>query len=171
MLLAFATMKALTELDIRTSFVNCTKGEAGRLPLPRDLADRPWGDLDFLGWQDLSAPDRSYLVTEQAGKLVGVVMRIATQKRGLLHSAMCSRCVTSHPGNGVSLMTGRKAGPAGRQGNSVGVYICTDLACSLYIRGKKTPLTGGRLEESLTVEEQIDRMTGKLSNFLDKILT
>lgn len=79
-------------------------------------------------------------------------------------------CLTTHPGNGVSLMTARRAGQAGRDNNSVGVYMCTDLACSLYVRGKKIPDLGGRLEESLTVEQQIDRTVDKLSAFLDKIL-
>lgn len=66
-------------------------------------------------------------------------------------------------------MTARKAGTAGREGNSVGLYMCTDLACSLYVRGKKTPDTGMRIEESLTVEEQIARTTGNLAAFLDKL--
>ncbi len=47
-----AIMKPLTEQEIRAAFVNCTKGEAKRLSVPRDLADRPWDDLDYLGWRD-----------------------------------------------------------------------------------------------------------------------
>ncbi|MDJ0384285.1 FBP domain-containing protein [Streptomyces sp. G-G2] len=163
-------MKALTEKDIRGSFVNCSKGEAARLPLPRELATRPWGDLDFLGWRDLSAPDRSYLVTEgPGGGLVGVALRFASAKRGLLHRSMCGLCLTLHPGSGVSLMTARKRGKEGREGNSLGLYMCTDLACSLYVRGKKQPEPGGRFEETLTVDEQIGRMMGNLTGFLDRL--
>ncbi|MEV8534906.1 FBP domain-containing protein [Streptomyces sp. NPDC051211] len=162
-------MKALTETEIRNSFVNCTKGEAARMPLPRDLADRPWADLDFLGWRDLSAPDRSYLVTEHGGRLVGVALRFPSVKRGFLHRSMCNLCLTTHPGSGVSLMTARKSGKEGREGNSVGIYLCTDMACSLYVRGKRQPEPGGRFEESLTVEQQIDRMTGNLAAFLGRL--
>ncbi|BCL25971.1 FBP domain-containing protein [Streptomyces aurantiacus] len=162
-------MKPLTEQDIRSSFVNCSKGEAKRLAVPRDLADRPWADLDFLGWRDPGAPDRSYLVTERSGRPVGVTLRFPSQQRGFLHRSMCSLCLTTHPGNGVSLMTARKVGPAGREGNSVGVYMCADLACSLYVRGKKLPESGSRFEESLTVEEQIARTTGHLAAFLDRL--
>ncbi|GGX87648.1 FBP domain-containing protein [Streptomyces minutiscleroticus] len=162
-------MKPLTEQDIRTSFVNCSKGEAKRLHLPKDLAERPWDDLDFLGWRDPGAPDRSYLVAERDGRPVGVALRFPTQQRGFLHRSMCSLCLTTHPGSGVSLMTARKAGPAGREGNSVGVYMCADLACSLYVRGKKVPESGGRLQESLTLEEQIARTTGHLFAFLDRL--
>lgn len=162
-------MRSLTEQDIRTSFVNCSKGEARRLAIPRDLDQRPWDDLDFLGWRDPGAPDRSYLVTERQGQLVGVTLRFPSSQRGLLHRSLCSLCLTTHPGGGVSLMTARKAGAAGREGNSVGMYICTDLACSLYVRGKKALASGTRFEETLTLEEQIARTTGNLSAFVDKL--
>lgn len=162
-------MRALTEQDIRGSFVNCSKGEAKRLTVPRDLGERAWDDLDFLGWRDPGAPDRSYLVTEREDRLVGVAMRFQPAQRGFLHRSMCSLCLSTHPRGGVALMTARKAGPAGREGNSVGAYMCTDLACSLYLRGKKVPESGGRFEESLTVEEQIARTRGHLFAFLDKL--
>ncbi|WP_405719288.1 FBP domain-containing protein [Streptomyces sp. NBC_00046] len=159
-------MKALSEQDIRTSFINCSKGEAKRLPLPRDLDEQPWDELDFLGWRDLSAPGRSYIVTERDGELIGVTLRFPAQQRGFLHRSMCSLCLTTHPGGGVSLMTARKTGAAGREGNSVGLYICTDLACSLYVRGRKIPASGGRFEETLTLEEQVARTRSNLDAFL-----
>lgn len=162
-------MQPLTEQDIRNAFINCSKGEAKRLATPRDLGERPWSDLDFLGWRDPGAPDRSYLVTEHGDGLIGVALRFPSSRRGFLHRSMCSLCLTTHPGNGVSLMTARKAGAAGREGNSVGVYMCTDLACSLYVRGKKVPEAGSRFEESLTMEEQIARTVANLSAFLDKL--
>ncbi|MCX4977776.1 FBP domain-containing protein [Streptomyces sp. NBC_00620] len=162
-------MRSLTEQDIRSSFINCSKGEAKRLPTPRDLAERPWDDLDFLGWRDPGAPDRSYLVTERSGDVVGVTLRLPSSQRGFLHRSMCSLCLTTHPGNGVSLMTARKTGAAGREGNSVGIYMCTDLACSLYVRGKKSLESGSRFEESLTVEQQIARTVGNLSAFLETL--
>ncbi|MBG0850736.1 FBP domain-containing protein [Streptomyces spinoverrucosus] len=162
-------MKPLTEQDIRSSFINCSKGEAKRLAVPRDLAERPWDDLDFLGWRDPGAPDRSYLVAEREGRPMGVTLRFPPPQRGYLHSSLCSLCLTGHPRGGVALMTARKAGAAGREGNSVGVYMCADLACSLYVRGKKISESGARFEESLTLEEQISRTTGNLFAFLDKL--
>ncbi|MFD3492706.1 FBP domain-containing protein [Streptomyces sp. NPDC058690] len=159
-------MKAVSEQDIRASFVNCSKGEARRLPMPRDLAEQPWDDLDFLGWRDLAAPGRSYIVTEHDGELIGITLRFPSRQRGFLHRSMCSLCLTTHPGSGVSLMTARKSGPAGREGNSVGVYICTDLACSLYVRGRKAPAVGGRFKETLTLEEQVARTRTNLTAFL-----
>ncbi|MDI2130211.1 FBP domain-containing protein [Yinghuangia seranimata] len=163
-------MNPLTEAEIRASFVNCTQGEAKRISVPHDLDERPWADLDFLGWRDPGAPDRHYLVTEHGGRVIGVALRSSAQQRGFLHRGLCSVCLTSHPGSGVALMAARKAGAAGRQGNSVGVYMCTDLACSLYVRGKKAVAPGARITESLTVEEQVDRTRDKLAGFLEKLL-
>ena len=162
-------MRSLTEPQIRSSFVNCSKGEAKRLAVPRELDRLPWDDLDFLGWRDPGAPDRCHLVAERAGGLVGVTLRFPPPQRGRPHRSLCSLCLTTHPRGGVSLMTARKAGAAGREGNSVGLYMCADLACSLYVRGKKVPESGARFEETLTLEEQIARTTGHLSAFLDKL--
>ncbi|MFE9428786.1 FBP domain-containing protein [Kitasatospora sp. NPDC006697] len=164
-------MKPVTDQDIRASFVNCSKGEAKRLNLPRDLAEQPWDELDFLGWRDPGAPERSYLVLERDGGLTGLALRFSAQQRGFLRSNICSLCLTLHSGNGVSLLAARKAGAAGREGNSVGAYMCTDLACSLYIRGRRQPFgTGGRIQESLTLEQQCDRLRANLDAFVAKVL-
>jgi treble-clef zinc-finger protein len=156
-------MEKLTERVIRASFVNCTKGEAKRMDVPKDLDTRPWDDLDFFGWRDPSARDRAYLVTEEG---VGVALRVA--RTGQLRSGMCSLCMTTHTGDGVALMTARKAGKNGQQGNSVGAYICADLACSLHLRGRTDVR---RMKESLTLGEQIDRTMTNLRAFLDKVVS
>lgn len=161
-------MRPVTERDLRASFVNCSKGEAKRLPVPRDLAAKPWDDLDFLGWRDPGAPDRAYLVADTPDGLVGVTMRRATPAGG--RRTMCSLCLTTHTGDGVVLMTARKAGRQGQQGNSVGSYLCADLACSLYVRGKKDAGPGARLHESLPPAGQIARTTANLTAFLDRVL-
>ncbi|MCP3757854.1 FBP domain-containing protein [Streptomyces sp. TBY4] len=162
-------MKPLTEQEIRTAFVNCTKGEAKRLSVPRDLAERPWEDLDFLGWWDPKAPERAYLVTELDGRPVALALRSsAAAAPSQARRSMCSLCLTTHTG-GVSLMVAPKAGKAGQQGNSVGAYICGDLACSLYVRGKKDAGPGARLQESLTLEEKIERTVANLAAFFANV--
>ncbi|MFI7382346.1 FBP domain-containing protein [Streptomyces sp. NPDC049813] len=161
-------MRPLTERDIRSSFVNCTKGEATRMNVPRDLAERPWDDLDFFGWRDPQAPDRAYLVAEVDGRLQGVVLRSSHSAASQTRRSMCSMCVTTHTG-GVSLMVAPKAGKAGKQGNSVGAYMCSDLACSLYVRGKKDAGQGSRLHETLTTEEKVERTLANVATFLAKV--
>ncbi|MET8009888.1 FBP domain-containing protein [Streptomyces sp. NPDC005271] len=161
-------MKPLTEQEIRAAFVNRTKGEAKRLAVPRDLADRPWGDLDYLGWRDPQAPDRAYLVTELDGRLKAIALRCPGPASWQTRRGMCSMCVTTHTG-GVSLMVAPRAGRAGQQGNSVGTYICSDLCCSLYVRGKKDAGVGARLPESLTLEEKIQQTVANVAAFIAKV--
>ncbi|NEA66093.1 FBP domain-containing protein [Streptomyces sp. SID12488] len=161
-------MEPLTEQEIRAAFVNCTKGEAQRLSVPRDLADRPWEDLDYLGWRDAQAPDRAYLVTELDGRVTGLALRSSAPAFGQTRRSMCSMCLTSHTG-GVALMVAPKAGKSGKQGNSVGAYICGDLCCSLYVRGRKDAGAGSRLHETITLEEKIRRTVGNVAAFVAKV--
>ena len=165
-------MEPVTAKEIRSSFVNCSKGEASRLAIPRDLATRPWDDLDFLGWRDLSGADRGCIVAEHGGRMAGVVLRcVPASAAGRPiggRSTMCSLCLTTHPGAGVTLMT---AALSKRRDNSVGIRICADLDCSLYLRGKKSPPPGGRLAESITVAEKAERLRASLEAFLDKVVT
>ncbi|MEV5610593.1 FBP domain-containing protein [Streptomyces sp. NPDC052225] len=161
-------MKPLTEREIRSAFVNCSKGEAKRLSVPHDLAERPWDDLDFFGWRDPQAPDRGYLVAEIDGGLQALTLRASHSTVGQTRRSMCSLCVTTHTG-GVSLLVAPKAGKAGKQGNSVGAYMCSDLACSLYVRGKKDAGSGSRLHETLTLEEKIERTVTNVAAFFAKV--
>ncbi|MFG2227836.1 FBP domain-containing protein [Streptomyces sp. NPDC048644] len=164
-------MDPVGEKEIRASFVNCSKGEASRISLPVRMADLPWGDLDFLGWRDPGAPDRGYLVAPRGDGLMGVTLRVPQGvRRSFTKTTVCSVCVTGHPGSGVSLLAARRAGPAGRQGNTVGAYFCADLACSLYVRGRKRSQLAARYEETLPVEDRIQRLTGNLEGFLDKVM-
>lgn len=164
-------MEPLVEQQIRASFVNCSKGEARRLNLPRDFADLPWADLDFLGWRDPGAPDRGYLVAVRDGELTGITLRSAGgARRNMLRTSLCSVCVTSHASGGVDLLVAPKAGPEGRNGNTIGTYICADLACSLYVRGKKKSALAQRFEETLTLEEQIARTVRNLDVFVAKVV-
>jgi hypothetical protein len=164
-------MQPLAERDIRRSFVNCSKGEAERANLPVDLAGLPWADLDFLGWRDPGAPQLAYLVAERDGQLTGVALRApAAGKRNFTARSMCSLCLTTRTASGVALMTARRTGAAGRQGNSVGQYLCTDLACSLYVRGRRDSAGSAELDETLSQDDKIARMLVNLDAFLEKVL-
>jgi hypothetical protein len=163
-------MERISDRDIRRSFVNCSRGEAERVSLPRDFADTPWADLDFLGWRDQGAPDRAYLVAWRDGALVGVTLRAASaRRRGFAARALCSVCLATRTAGQVALMTARRTGAAGRQGNSVGLYLCHDLACSLYVRGIRTPAVGADLDETLAPADKIARARANLDAFLDRI--
>jgi hypothetical protein len=162
-------VKPLTEPEIRAAFVNCSKGEAKRAAIPRDLAEQPWPDLDFLGWRDPQSPERAYLSAAVDGRLVTIALRCPGPGPRQKKTSMCSICLTSHTG-GVTLMVAPRTGKAGQQGNTVGEYLCSDLACSLYIRGKKAVKgLGGRPPERLTLEEKAERTMANLAAFIAKV--
>ncbi|MCR1784756.1 FBP domain-containing protein [Nocardioides carbamazepini] len=161
-------MEPLTEQQIRASFVNCSKGEAKRLNVPRDLSAQPWEHLDFLGWRDPQSRVRGYVVAEVDGAPYGIVLRTTDGSAGMPRKNLCALCLTPHGSGGVTLMVAPRSGKAGQKGDSVGTYICADLQCSLYVRGKRVS-DQGRLPESLTPEQQVERLTDNLAAFLRRV--
>jgi hypothetical protein len=162
-------VRAVTEEQIRASFINCSKSEAKRLRTP-DLSEIQWDDLDFLGWRDPRAPERAYLVAEMDGGLFGIELRRSAVAAGNRFArGMCSICRTVRPRGGTALLVARRSGASGRAGNTVGDYICSDLACSLYVRGRKDAAGSLVNEETLSVEAKIDRLRTALDVFLQRV--
>lgn len=160
-------MRPLTGAEIRASFVNCSKGASRRLPLPRDLDGTRWDRLDFLGWQDPGAPGAAYVVAERDDGPCGLVLRVGTGGRS--GQNMCALCATVHARSDVSLMVAARAGASGRQGNTVGTYLCSDLDCSRYARKLKRPALA-QPEETLSDAQRIDRLRGGLDTFVRRVL-
>jgi hypothetical protein len=159
-------MEPLTEKQIRTSFVNLSKGAAGRVNLPPDLGERPWGDLDYLGWQDPKAPGRNYVVTDRDGRIRGIALRSSDAGVGRRRNSMCDLCMTV---GSVGLMVAPRAGKAGQRGDSVGTYVCAGLDCSLFVRNLRSNGTV-IMEERLTVEQKAERLMANLDAFVAKVL-
>jgi hypothetical protein len=126
-------MKPLTETDIRESFVNALPGDLDRLPIP-GLHEMLWDDREFLGWRDPQAHQRGYIVHWMDDRPVGLVVRSSGSSLRPGIAAMCSLCHSPQPATQVRLFTAPKAGDAGANGDTIGTYICEDLACSLLIR-------------------------------------
>jgi len=158
----------LTADQIRGSFINCSKGEAKRLPLPRGLDATPWEHLDFLGWRDPGAPAAAYLVAQEPEGPVGLALRLSSDRRPTGRKNMCSLCLTVHSTTDVALMVAPRPGASGRAGNTVGAYLCVDLACSLYARGRKRP-DRVQPEETLTPEQKVARLEVNLATFLRRV--
>jgi hypothetical protein len=125
-------VKPLTEGDIRASFVNATQGEVDRMPLP-GLHEVIWESREFLGWRDPGSR-RGYLVHWRDDTPIGIVVRASEVPLRPGISAMCALCRTPQPSSQVTLFSAPRAGESGRNGNSIGTYICDDLACSIIIR-------------------------------------
>lgn len=84
-------------------------------------------------------------------------------------SAMCQVCLTPHNGTAVTLTVARKTGPAGKRCDSAGVYLCRDLACSLYGRSLRSSGVP-RLRETLPVDQLVARLRANLDAFLARVL-
>ena len=132
-------MRALTEQQVRRSFVNCSQGEAKGLTLPKDFAVLDWSALELLGWRDPRAPLRGYVVVETDERPVGIAVRAAESRMSVRTTAMCLLCQTTQSGDAVSLFTARRTGEAGRNGNTVGTYMCADLGCADRVRTEIPP--------------------------------
>jgi hypothetical protein len=190
-------MDPVDEGDIRSSFINCSKGDAKRLFVPRDLADRPWPDLDFLGWGDPALPGRCYLAVPGQQRLIGVALRCETGLSG--KTQMCAICMTTHTGGGVWLMTGtRRASPAGgatrsaltcartwrvrcmpgilmraligRHAQPLDLQVCPNSdRISNSRHSKKRPALGSRYREDLSLEQKVDRVRGNMDAFIARL--
>jgi len=150
---------------VRAAFVNQSQGETRRMHVP-DLVGTPWDRLDFLGWRDPRAPHRAYLVTEHDGETRGIALRLTEAAARRPRSTMCALCLTVGE---AALMVAPRAGKPGRNGSSVGTYVCADLACSLYVRGIRRPARA-QPPETLTTEQRVARLESNLGVFLARVL-
>ncbi|MCJ1707712.1 FBP domain-containing protein [Microbacterium sp. VKM Ac-2923] len=159
-------MRALTEDEVRDSFVNATPDELRVLTLPHDFLLADWDHLDFLAWRDPRTRGRGYVITEHEGQPAGVVVR-AADGQSRARSAMCNLCHTMQPGDQVSLFTARKAGEAGEHGDTVGTYICADLSCHETVR-LAAPLAPSEIRAS--VDRKIDGTKRRAEEFVARVL-
>ncbi|MEU8222535.1 FBP domain-containing protein [Kribbella sp. NPDC048915] len=160
-------MEALSADEIRRSFVNLSKSQVKAITLPPKFTELPWESLDYLGWRDGKAPNRGYLVVRRDDGVTGI--GVTTQASGAARrfAGLCDLCNTAHHVSDVALFAARRAGTAGREGNTVGMYMCADLACSLYIRGlKELDVPQG---ETATPEVRAERLATRLETFVHRV--
>jgi hypothetical protein len=164
-------VRAPTEAEIRRSLVNCSRSEAAALAVPRDLAELDWPSLDVLGWRDPKAPLRGYLVREREGELLGIALRAAETRMSARRSAMCLLCHTVQGADAISLFTARRVGEAGRNGNTVGTYVCADLRCASRVLA--VPPLAQHLpdeQQALAVAGRRAALTARLAGFTADVL-
>ena len=125
-------MLPVSENDIRASFVNATRKELSDLALPAGFAELNWDRLDYLGWRDPKYAKRAWIVAPVADALIGVVLRQADADPR--RRAQCSWCEDVTLPNDVVLYAARRAGSAGRKGDSLGTLVCMNFECSANVR-------------------------------------
>ncbi|HEY9324916.1 MAG TPA: FBP domain-containing protein [Agromyces sp.] len=149
-------MQPLDEKAVRSLFGNANAAEVEQLALPVHFFVTEWAPLDAFGWRDPRIPSRGYLVTELEGLPVGIVLRAAERTGSHHRAAICNLCHTHQPGDQVELFSARRAGAAGERGDSVGTYICADLACQETVRLGRPPAPS----EVLPSAHELERIEG-----------
>ncbi|WP_144874454.1 FBP domain-containing protein [Microbacterium sp. 1.5R] len=125
-------MRPLDDRVLRASFINATRKEVSDISLPPGFAEIDFDTLDYLGWTDPKLPRRSYVVVWIDDVATGVVLQRAEQR--VIARAQCSWCEDVTLRNDVQLYTARKAGPAGRKGDTIGNLTCAEFGCSKNVR-------------------------------------
>jgi hypothetical protein len=159
-------MRALTEDEVRESFVNADSDELRVAAMPIDFVLTDWDHLDFLAWRDPRTRGRGYLITERDGEPTGVVLR-AAEGSSRARSAMCNLCHTMQPADQVTMFTARKAGRSGESGDSIGTYMCADLSCHENVR-LAMPLAPSEMRAS--VDRKIDGTRRRTEAFVERVL-
>lgn len=158
-------MEPLTERQIRAAVQNCSRSERQALNLPR-LTEVRGDELEYLGWRDPKAPQRGCLVQSTGRGTRGIVVR-APETR-VRRAAQCALCHSVHQ-DGIALFVAPRAGPAGRRGNTLGTYICQDLACSKHVRAALRP--SRRLPDPAPViAAQGAELSRRLDAFINSVL-
>jgi hypothetical protein len=161
-------VRALTEQQVRRSFVNCSQGEAKGLALPKDFDTLDWARLEMLGWRDPKAPLRGYLVVESGDGPLGVAVRAADTRMSSRTAVMCLLCQTAQSGDAVSLFAAKRTGVAGRNGNTVGTYICADLRCGERVLTEIPPWLQDR-NPAEVVAERAAELRERVQGFVDAV--
>jgi hypothetical protein len=128
-----------------------------------DLSLVDWENLDYLGWNHPSG-HLAYMVYENEKRLRGVIL--SKGKPGNKKVAkMCTLCKTIHSNLGVVLFSSTVVD---NKNISRSTYICSDLQCSLRVRGK-IHLGPNQMGETISREEKIIRLIENTEKFINSI--
>ena len=156
-------MRPIDERTLRASFINASRKEVSDLTLPAGIADLDFDRLDYLGWVDPKLPRRSYVVAWVDDVATGVILQRAEQR--VIARAQCSWCEDVTLRNDVQLYAARKAGPAGRKGDTIGTLVCTEFGCSKNVR-VLPPLAYDGYDRELARELRILKLQEHVSAFI-----
>jgi hypothetical protein len=160
-------MLPLTENQIRDSFVNASHKEVSDLTLPLEFSAIAWDRLDFFGWRDRKSSRRGYFVVRIDGAPVGVLLQQAQAAPRI--RAQCSWCQDITLANEVVFYGAKRAGQAGRKGDTVGTLICANFSCSVNVR-KLPPLAYIGFDRDAAREKRILSLHERAEGFATEVL-
>lgn len=161
-------MHPMSEPDVRAAFVNASRRETSELQLPDWFGDADWASLDYLGWRDAKLPRRAYVVVPTLlGEPVGILLTAASAAPRT--RALCSWCRDVRLPNDVVMYVAKRAGPAGRKGDTVGTLVCESFECSRNVR-LDPPLPYEGFDQDVARQERVDILRLRAAGFADTVL-
>lgn len=155
-------MLPLTASDIRSSWLNTTLSERKAVVLP-DLAEIDWQSIDFLGWRDRTFPLVGYVVAFVDDSPAGVLLRQGENKP--IARAQCSWCADVTLPNEVVFFSAKRAGDAGRRGDTVGTLACSTFECSVNAR-RRPPSAYLGFDVAAARERRMEMLRENVTGFL-----
>lgn len=161
-------MRPVTKADIASCMANMSDSDLAVMTFP-GLHETLWEEREFLGWRDVHHNTKGYLVFWIGDGLRGLMVRAAETQMPPGRSAICALCHTQQPAPQVSMFVAPKAGDEGYRGNTVGTYLCADLACSTLIR--ITPSESAAIPDvNQTLKRKSLGIRDRLENFSNRVL-
>lgn len=160
-------MLPITAQDLRGAFVNASRKEVSSITLPDWFDDADWGSLDYLGWRDPKIARRAYAILPTLdGDPVGVLLRRADAAPRA--RAQCTWCQDVRLPNDVVFYSAKRAGAAGRSGNTVGTLVCEEFECSQNVR-RLPPLAYEGYDLEAARLRRIDELRMRAAGFADTV--
>jgi hypothetical protein len=157
------SMTPLTENEIRGAFVNASLRERKAIVLPAEFEAIEWDRLDYLGWRDPKMPQLGYVVMVMGGAPTGVILRQSDGKPRA--RPQCAWCADVELPNDVVLYVAKKAGQAGRNGDTVGTLICLDFECNRNVR-RLPPSAYLGFDREAARQRRIDALRENVAGFI-----
>lgn len=159
-------MHPFTDKEIRASFINTSLKERSSIALP-ELGGIAWDELDFLGWRDRRLDNIGYVVARLGAEPIGVMLRTGNGRTRT--RPQCSWCEDVHLPNDVVFFSAKRAGRAGRNGDTLGTFVCAGFECSANVR-KPPPLAYVGFDAEAARVERIERLRGNVSRFVASVI-
>lgn len=161
-------MLPISDQQLRGAFVNTSRKESSSIHVPEGLEALDWPSLDYLGWRDPKLVRRAYAIVQSLdGDPVGILLRqSATPPRT---RAQCSWCQDVRLPNDVVFFGAKRAGSAGRNGNTIGTLLCERFECSRNVRNDPPPAYEGFDVEAARLR-RIDDLRLRSASFAESVL-
>lgn len=159
-------MYAITQQEILDAFRGLTRSELKRVTFPDTLSDTDFERLVYFGWQDSKIPRRAYVAVPTDDGLVCLLLTRAEARPR--KKTMCSWCRDVSLSSEVVQYSVRRGGAAGRKGDTIGVLICEDFACSAHAR-KLPPAYHKATDVDAIREENLAELRRRVVGFVTEV--